>query len=251
MIAGTEGDGKTSAMIALAAAVTTGGKLPDGKQAPIGDVIMWTGEDDDDDTIVPRLMACGGDRERFFLVHGARNADGSIREFDAARDLPALGHAARRLTNLALIIIDPISVVVTGNENENSSVRRSLAPALAIARGHDVALVGVTHFRKNKSEGVILDWILGSKGWTAAARLVLVTIVDPKTGERIMIRVKSNIGPTGTGFVYRVEQAAVPGFGFAAQAVRWIRMEHGDAKALFARYASDGLGATRPAACSC
>src|SRR3546814_11356589 len=45
ILAGNGGTGKTTIALSLAAAITTGGKLPDGTVAPRGSVIMWTGED--------------------------------------------------------------------------------------------------------------------------------------------------------------------------------------------------------------
>ena len=46
ILAGAPGTGKTSLALALGAALTTGGRWPDGSRAPVGDVLVWSGEDD-------------------------------------------------------------------------------------------------------------------------------------------------------------------------------------------------------------
>ena len=79
LLAGAKGAGKTTIAIDLTAAFTTGGLLPDGSRAPIGDVLMWSGEDDVADSLVPRLIASGGDRSRInlFAVLGKAMARGA------------------------------------------------------------------------------------------------------------------------------------------------------------------------------
>jgi putative DNA primase/helicase len=69
VLAGAPGTGKTTLAMALAATITTGGRWPDGTPAVVGDVVIWSGEDDPKDTLVPRLIACGGDKAR---VHSTR-----------------------------------------------------------------------------------------------------------------------------------------------------------------------------------
>src|SRR3954468_15666343 len=62
VLAGQKGAGKSSVVFDLLAKITCGGKWPDGTPAPLGTVLIWSGEDDIADTILPRFVAAGGDR---------------------------------------------------------------------------------------------------------------------------------------------------------------------------------------------
>ncbi len=64
LLAGAPGVGKTTVAMAMAATVTKGGSWPDGLKSPVGDVLIWTGEDDPADTLVPRLIGAGADLAR-------------------------------------------------------------------------------------------------------------------------------------------------------------------------------------------
>ena len=88
LLAGAPGQGKTTIAIAFAATVTSGGRWPDGSRCPPGNVLVWSGEDDPSDTLLPRLMAAGGDRSRVYFVDSTR-IDGELQSFDPARDMKA------------------------------------------------------------------------------------------------------------------------------------------------------------------
>lgn len=49
ILGGAPGTGKTTIALSLAATVTTGGRWPDGSQSSIGNVVIWSGEDDPKD----------------------------------------------------------------------------------------------------------------------------------------------------------------------------------------------------------
>jgi Mrp family chromosome partitioning ATPase len=66
ILAGQPGEGKSTIALKIAAAVSSGGKLPDGINAKRGNVIIWSGEDDASDTLTPRLEAAGA-----FTLFGA------------------------------------------------------------------------------------------------------------------------------------------------------------------------------------
>src|SRR5271166_4513277 len=59
IIAGRPGTLKTTAALSLAAAITSGGQWPDGEPATAGVVIIWSGEDAINDTLLPRFIAAG------------------------------------------------------------------------------------------------------------------------------------------------------------------------------------------------
>ncbi|MBC7377329.1 MAG: AAA family ATPase, partial [Burkholderiaceae bacterium] len=86
ILAGAPGQGKTTIALAFMATVTSGGRWPDGSRSPVGNVLMWSGEDDPADTLLPRLMAMGADVARVFFITGAR-IDNEVLAFDPARDM--------------------------------------------------------------------------------------------------------------------------------------------------------------------
>ena len=65
VIAGAPGAGKTTIAMSLVASVRRGGLWPDGSRCPAqGRVVIWSGEDDPADTLIPRLIAAGADLSR-------------------------------------------------------------------------------------------------------------------------------------------------------------------------------------------
>jgi energy-coupling factor transporter ATP-binding protein EcfA2 len=66
VLAGPPGVAKTTIALYFAAIVSSGGEWPDGTRCPPGDVLIWTGEDNIDDTIKPRLIAMGADPARIY-----------------------------------------------------------------------------------------------------------------------------------------------------------------------------------------
>src|SRR5262245_55050939 len=73
LLVGDPEQGKSFLTIDLTARVTRGLNWPDRPEpAPRGSVIMLAAEDDDEDTVVPRLKQAGADLEKFLLVKAAR-----------------------------------------------------------------------------------------------------------------------------------------------------------------------------------
>ena len=147
ILAGAPGTGKTTCALAMAATVTVGGLWPDGTRCPAGDVLIWSGEDDAADTLLPRLVAAGADRTRVFFV-GDTVEDGQRRPFDPATDTAALLAAARTLPALRFILVDPVVSAVAGDSHKNTEVRRGLQPLVDFAAAAGAALLGITHFSK-------------------------------------------------------------------------------------------------------
>jgi putative DNA primase/helicase len=64
LLAGEPGLGKSTMAMSLAATTSVGGRWPDGTLSEPGNVLIWSGEDDIADTLLPRLIASGADRAR-------------------------------------------------------------------------------------------------------------------------------------------------------------------------------------------
>ncbi len=219
LLAGPVGVGKTTLALSLAATITAGSTLPDGGRAKSCDVLMWSGEDDAADSLAPRFRACGGDPSRFFLVNGRRERDGEVAPFDPARDLRALSLALATRRDPAHLIIDPIVSAVAGDTDKNAATRRALGPVVALAGAHDIAVLGISHFGKTGQGRDLVNRVSGSQSFGAMARIVLAT-AKMANGINLLVRAKSNIGPTDGGFAYTLEQVDLAG-GIRGQRIAW------------------------------
>ena len=242
LIAGAPGTGKTTLALACAAAVSSGGRWPDGTRASPGDVLIWSGEDAAASTLVPRLIAMNADMSRVHIVRSV-NADGEWRWFDPARDFPALALAASRLSALRLMIVDPIVSAVAGDSHKNSETRRGLQPLVEFAEGARCALQGVTHFSKASSTRDPIERVTGSIAFAAVARIIMATakLPDDEGGGRVFVRSKSNIGPDGGGFRYELRQGELDGEyrGIIASRVEWGASIDGTAREILAAAEAD------------
>ena len=224
ILAGAPGTAKTTLALQAAATVSTGGDWPDGTKAQAGDVLIWSGEDDIEDTLVPRLLAAGADLSRIKFIAATTDANGP-RPFDPSTDMPRL---ARSISDMAvppaLVIIDPVSSTVIGDSHKAAEVRAGLQPLVNLAASLGFAALGIHHFSKNSQGREPMDRLIGSIGFAAVARIVLVVVrpADHDAPFRL-VRAKSNIGPTGGGFEYQLLQ----GFAIAgddrvtAQSIEW------------------------------
>lgn len=233
ILAGAPGQGKTTIALAFASTVTSGGRWPDGARCAAGNVLVWSGEDDPADTLLPRLMAAGADPKRVFFVTGSR-ISGEVKSFDPARDMLALTEQCERIGNVRLIIVDPIVSAVTGDSHKNTETRRALQPLVDLAASMNAALLGITHFSKGGQGSDPTQRVVGSVAFTAVARVVLVAAkVKGEDGEdrRILARSKSNIGPDEGGFEYHLEQTE-PVDGIYASRIAWGASVTGSAREL-------------------
>ncbi len=238
ILGGQAGTGKTTIALALAATLTIGGRWPDGSKAAIGDVAMWSGEDDPTDTLVPRLRAMGADMRRVHFVSGMTE-DGKRRAFDPASDVEALAATLRALGTVHLLIVDPIVSAISGDSHKNAETRRGLQPLADLATALKVCLLGITHFSKGTQGREPIDRITGSLAFAAVARVVMVCAKETSEDEaprRLLMRAKSNIGPDEGGFAYELRQdelAAYPGI--FASSVLWGESVEGSAREILAQ----------------
>lgn len=230
LLAGAPGTGKTTIAGSMAATVTRGGEWPDGSKAASGRVVIWSGEDDAADTLIPRLMADKAALDRVHFVGDATGPDGP-RPFDPARDVPSLVTRLKSLGDVRLIVVDPIVSAVAGDSHKNAEVRRGLQPLVDLAGEIGACLVGITHFTKGTAGRDTTERVTGSLAFAALARTVMATACDTVTGDSLITRSKSNIGPTGGGFRYALEQVTLDN-GIRASRVHWGEALEGSAREL-------------------
>ncbi|MHB8247985.1 MAG: AAA family ATPase [Acidithiobacillus sp.] len=243
VLAGMAGTGKTTIALAVAATLTASGRWPDGEVCRTSaNVVMWSGEDDAADTLVPRLMAMGADVARVHLITGTRGDDGKLRGFDPASDMALLESALTKFSP-RLLILDPISSAVSGDSHQNTEVRRSLQPIVDLAGNLGCAVLGISHFTKGTAGKDPLERVTGSLAFGAFARLVWATIKPGKDADdqkRRLIRTKSNIGHDGGGFEYDLAQTAVPGHSdLYASCILWGEPLEGSARDLAGQIEDD------------
>jgi putative DNA primase/helicase len=214
IIAGAPGGGKTTIYLSFAAIISSGAKWPDGTRAAVGNVLIWTSEDGHADTIIPRLMRMGADLDRIFIVRSQREANGKTRAFNPSTDMESLREKAATISGgVDFVFLDPVvsAVPVTRNSDKNAETRAGLTPFVDFVVELNAAGGGVTHVSKGTSGKDPLERVTGTLAYGAVPRIVLLTSVNKAEGdgepERIMVRVKNNIGPNDGGFGFHIDTA--------------------------------------------
>jgi putative DNA primase/helicase len=205
ILAGAPGTGKSTIAFTLAAIVSRGGAWPD-KAPPCApaNVLIWSGEDDAADTIVPRLIAAGADLTRVHIIRGKLGPNGERMAFDPSTDLP-------QLEQTMAAIINPVVSAVAGDMNKSNEVRRSLQALVDLGAKFDCAVIGITHFRKGSQGATPHERVLGSQAFGALARIVLIAAENEENGRRVFARAKSNISKDRGGIEYALVPQPVNG----------------------------------------
>lgn len=192
IVAGQMGQGKSLLTELWAAEVTRGG----------GDVLMFTSEDDDADTILPRLRAADADTTRVFNV----NAD--------ALDAASIERHCDELADVRLVTVDPLTAFFPAGVNpwKTPDVRRFLRPLIELAQRRRFAIVGLLHTNRWSDSADPLSRISEAQGIPQVARSVLVLGPDPTDPEgdgKVLATAKNNLirGKPSAGF--RIEAVAV------------------------------------------
>jgi putative DNA primase/helicase len=235
ILAGAPGTGKTTIALNLAATITLGGQWPDGTQCEPGNILIWSGEDDPKDTLLPRLLAHGADRRRIYFVSDVFEHN-KPRAFDPSRDMTKLYEKAVSIGEVRLIIIDPVVNVVSGDSHKNGEVRRDLQPLVDLGDKLKAVILGISHFNKGTTGREPLERVTGSIAFGALARVVLATakVTDPNGDlKRLLVRAKSNNGPDNGGYYYQIEQIELENYeGVFSSKVIWGEPVEGSARML-------------------
>lgn len=227
LLAGEAGLGKSQVAIAMAAAVSNGGHWPCGEgRAPLGNVIILSAEDGARDTVIPRLMAAGANRERVHLISAVAIDDGKGRRaFSLQGDMDLLEAKIAEIGNVKLVSIDPISSYLGTkvDSHVNAAVRATLEPVGEMAERLRVAIVSITHPPKG-STSTAINRFIGSVAFVAAARSAFMVTLDADNEERrLFLPVKNNLAPLGKGLAFWLEQRIVsdPNKGIVSSGVHW------------------------------
>jgi len=115
IIGGVPETGKTTIALAYAAIISSGATWPDGTRAAVGNVLIWTSEDDPADTLVPRLIRMGAELSRIHFIEQAISPGAKSRPFNPATDMLALVAKAAAIGDVVLLILDPVMVRIKSN----------------------------------------------------------------------------------------------------------------------------------------
>jgi putative DNA primase/helicase len=202
--AGVGGLGKTFVLCDITARVTRGLDWPDsaGVRSERGSVLFISGEDDPDDTLVPRLITAGADLERVAFL--TAKAEGNF----TLAALQLLTTAIAQLgADTRLVVIDPPSSYLAGvDDHKNAELRGLLTPLKAWAALNRVAMVFNTHVNKATGQKVeAMMRVMGSVAWVNAVRAAHMFAKDPEDPKRrLFCGMKLNIGRERKGLAYKI-----------------------------------------------
>jgi hypothetical protein len=231
-IIGDAGQGKSLLIAQLAASITTGAAFPDGsKPAVVGNVIIISAEDDDEDTLRPRLEAAGADLAKVRLV--------------TQRDsLPVLPNEVSKLRHWIIadkavaVFFDPLDAFLDAkiDANTNSSMRRVSSPISKIARETGAVIIFIRHLNKDSKTTNALYRAGGSVGITAAARASFLVASDPSDpNSHVFAWTKGNLAKRADSLGYQIAEASIVGpYGeiIKTQRIQWTGVVNHSARDL-------------------
>ena len=198
IIQGDPGEGKTSFILAVIAALTRGDPLPECERAaePMN-VIYQTAEDGLADTIKPRLESAGADCTRVLVIDEGKR---ELTLCDAR-----LEEAICR-TGAKLIVLDPLQAYLGSDVDMHraNEVRPVLKRLSLMAERTQCAVILIGHM--NKAQGLKSGYRgLGSIDFRASARSVLI-VGRLKSGDtlRIVAQDKNSLAPEGAAIAFEL-----------------------------------------------
>ena len=204
LLAGREGIGKSLVGVHLAAELTRG-TLPGSRHGRPCRVMFATSEDAWEFTMVPRLLAAGAGLDLIGRVQV--EDDGIVTGLTTPVDVPALA-AYIGSHDVALLVLDPLTSVMDGriDAHRDREVRKALEPLAQLAEDTGAAVLGNVHLGKGLGTDPV-NLILGSRAFSAVARVALVAARDPDDESSNVLSVeKSNLGRIDVpGLTYRVD----------------------------------------------
>ena len=201
IIEGDPGEGKTTLVLKLAAALSRGLPLPcdDDKEYEPIHIIYQTAEDGIEDTIKPRLEKAGADCSMIRVID---ETDKELSMTDDRLEQAIIETKAR------LIILDPIQAYIgaTVDMHRANEIRPVLKHLGIIAEKHNCAIILISHMNKASSSKSTYRG-LGSIDIQATARSVLlVARLRDKPNIRIMAHDKSSLAPAGDAIGFEMTE---------------------------------------------
>lgn len=206
-LAGRGGTGKTTYAFHLIAQISRG-TLPGTHQGSPKPSLIWSGEDEWDKVIIPRLIAANADLSKVGRLVIESCVDGKTREVapKVPMDMDAISGAIEQ-TGAVLVLIDPIASTMTGDLNREADVRSAVDALARVGQATGAVMMFVRHF--GKGGGNASDKMSGSHAFRDAVRSVF--LFAPDEDRVIVTQDKGNYAPPGEGsFAFRLDSVSVP-----------------------------------------
>lgn len=206
IVQGDPGEGKTTFVLSLLSIMSNNGTLPCSDTIISGNAIYQNTEDDNADTIKPRLETHGANCANICFID---KAEGRL-----SLDDDELKNAVIK-ANAKILVLDPIQAFIGENIDMNraNAVRPRMNKLKELAESTGCAVILVGHLNKN-SGGKANYRGLGSIDFSAATRSVLVigrVADDPSL--RVMAQQKNNLGPIGKSLAFTLNDGKVEWIG--------------------------------------
>ena len=202
IIEGDPGEGKTTVVLNFISSLSTGKSLPFSNSSVQIKSIYQNAEDDNEDTIKPRLEKQGADCENVCFI--SKN-DGFIYIDDDSIEKAIIESGAK------VIVLDPIQAYIGDNIDMNRAniVRPKMTKLKEVAERTGCAIILVGHL--NKSSGSKASYrSLGSIDFFAAARsILLVAKINGSDNIKALAQLKNNLAPIGKTLSFRITNGVV------------------------------------------
>lgn len=219
LLAGFQGEGKSTMAVDIMAAVTTARTLPACPHnmmesenplvmSPVaGNVLYINPEDGLEDTIIPRLIKSGADMSRcLFLPNDVVLGNLNMKDY-----IKLLRDVVSQPSNMIkLVVIDPLNSNLASDVSSKGGDRlnKLLTEISRIANDYDCAFVLITHLAKKAREKDEIDMgdVLGATGIMGTVRIgLLVEEFSRGTVNRKILRhIKSNISAQDTAISFSI-----------------------------------------------
>ena len=210
LLVGNPGLGKSTLTFEIVARLSRGVALPGAEAVPAMACALCCPEDDDGDTIRPRLDAADFDENMVCVLKDVRTIP---------EDLPLLEQIITRY-RIGLVVFDPVVSFLSGklNAHKEHDVRRGLSPLVELAQRTGCAVLGVMHQNKQRG-GQALHRAGGSVAFVGIARAAMMLGIDPDDPERrVLAPLKNNLAPESKSLRIRLETPT----GHKVARVEWL-----------------------------
>ena len=202
IIQGDPGEGNTTVVLSIISALSKGEPLPFTDKGFKAVSIYQNAEDDNSDTIKPRLEVHKANCENVCFIE---KEDGLL-----FMDDDSIEQAIRK-SNAKLLVLDPIQAYIGDNVDMNRAnvIRPRMTKLKETAEKTGCAIVLIGHMNKN-SGGKANYRNLGSIDISAAARSVLLVAKQNKSSDiKVLAQLKNNLAPLGTSLSFRFKDGKV------------------------------------------
>ncbi|MGA8212867.1 MAG: AAA family ATPase [Candidatus Sulfotelmatobacter sp.] len=238
LLNGPQGSGKSFLFIDFIAHVTTGSDWPDGAKNTMGPrkVLLASTEDDEGDTIVPRLLAAGANLSLITILGKVevlqliRNVGGNVCQtvnkgkflLDLATHTKLLKGLLKKNPDVALILLDPITAFLGVDETKDKETRPVLESIVEALEGTKATLIGIIHSNK-MTKGSAGDKVKGGSSMLGVPRTAWAVGREADDREqRYMALIKGNVLKKESGLSFTIQNKVVDaGKGIEAGYVVW------------------------------